>query len=132
MRKLNNVMLIDDDEIYQFLCGKIIKESGVTENVISSLDVKEALNHFKENQNEIPELVFLDINMPGLNGWDFLEHFKKLNIDLKHPVIIVMHSSSVFPEDKIKAGEYEEVYDFIDKPLTINSIRELTEKYFSK
>lgn len=130
MKKIKNLMLIDDDETYQFLCGKIIQDSGVTENLISCLSGEEALNYFKDKKGEVPNLVLLDINMPGMNGWDFLEEFKSVAPLLTSRVVIAMHSSSIFPEDKIKAGQYREVADFIEKPLTPESVKNLVKNMF--
>jgi CheY-like chemotaxis protein len=130
MKKLKNVMLVDDDDTYQFLCGKIISDSGITENVIPCMSGEDALSYLKQKKGPVPELILLDINMPGMNGWDFLEEFKILPPELKTGLIIAMHSSSIFPEDKIKAGGYKEVADFIEKPLTTKSAKELVERIF--
>jgi two-component system, chemotaxis family, chemotaxis protein CheY len=126
---LDNILIIDDDKIYQLLCKQIIRNAHVTRHVESCLSAEEGLDLLKRGKN-LPELIFLDINMPGMNGWDFLEAFKKLDAHIRNKVKIVMLSSSVFAADKIKAGTYREVADYVVKPLTIQRTQEIVRKYF--
>jgi two-component SAPR family response regulator len=128
-KMLDNVAIIDDDKIYQLLCKQIIRNAQITRNVESCLSAEEGLDILKSGK-DLPELIFLDINMPGMNGWDFLEAFKKLPADIRAKVKIVMLSSSVFAADKIKAGTYQEVTDYVVKPLTIQRAQEIVGKYF--
>jgi two-component SAPR family response regulator len=129
VKTLDNILVVDDDKIYQLLCKQIIKNAQVTHNVISCLSAEEGLDLLKE-QAPLPELIFLDINMPGMNGWDFLEAFKRLDKSIRDRVKIVMLSSSVFAADKIRAGTYNEVADYVVKPLTIQRAQEIVRKNF--
>ncbi|HEY6162136.1 MAG TPA: response regulator [Bacteroidia bacterium] len=129
VRTLDNILVVDDDKIYQLLCKQIIKNANVTNNVISCLSAEEGIDLLKK-QEPLPELIFLDINMPGMNGWDFLEAFKRLDKSIRDRVKIVMLSSSVFAADKIRAGTYNEVADYVVKPLTIQRAQEIVKKNF--
>jgi two-component system, chemotaxis family, chemotaxis protein CheY len=128
-KMLDHILIIDDDKIYQLLCKQIIRNANVTHHVDSCLSAEEGIDLLKSGK-ELPQLIFLDINMPGMNGWDFLDAFKKLDNSIRRKVKIVMLSSSVFAADKIKAGTYREVTDYVVKPLTIQRAQEIVQKYF--
>lgn len=132
-----NIMLIDDDEVFGFIFEEIIENSGLDLKLHIFKNGKDALNYFKEAGSKdsiegIPELVFLDINMPGINGWDFLEEYRRLGIAEKKHSVFTMLSSSVFDSDKSKARQYEEVSGFIVKPLTIDDVKRIAETYLVK
>lgn len=135
MRKINSVLLIDDDAPTNFIHKKIIQNSGLVEVIHIAQGGREAL-HFlnsKEqnvNNGQIPDVIFLDINMPAMDGWEFLAEYKKLeNVQAKR-VIIVMLTTSLNPDDELKAREIKEVYGFKNKPLTKQMIEEIVDKEF--
>lgn len=131
MKTLENIMIVDDDRLYQLLCKEIIKNASITKQVTSCLSAEAALAVIKKGKaKNVPDLIFLDINMPDMDGWDFLEEFKKLGKSIKEKIKIVMLSSSVFATDKIKAGTYHEVTDYVVKPLTVKRAQEIVDKYF--
>lgn len=133
-KKLDNIMLIDDDEIANFIYTKIIANAHVTDNIQSFQSASEALEYIKgcENGNIPPDIIFLDINMPVMSGWDFLEEYKQIASDVKGKTSIYMLSSSVYKEDLEKARSYKEVEDYIIKPLTSEKLIEIAKSYNGK
>jgi len=121
MRKLKKVFLVDDDETSNFLNSLLLKSMEITDKVEIAKNGEEALTKFialKElNEKEWPELVLLDINMPVMDGFEFLEEFYKLYADDQEYTKIVMLTSSNSPKDIAKAQKFN-IAGFINKPLT--------------
>ena len=107
-----NIFLVDDDETANFINEMQIKRFSNNLNVLTFTCAQKALHELK-NEFKVPEFIFLDIDMPNLNGWDFIDQFKTLQLNSK----IVMVTSSLNPNDKQKANEIEEVIAFIEKPM---------------
>lgn len=128
------VMIIDDDEINNFLCKKIIQVSGMAKDVYSFLSAQKGLEFLNLNKNEkpedLPDLIFLDINMPVMNGWDFLDEFRQIGIDSIKEIPVVILSSSVYQMDIDKSKNYSEVKEFVSKPLSNETLNNLWAKYF--
>jgi CheY-like chemotaxis protein len=123
-----NICLVDDDRIYQFTAKKIIESTGLTQTVLSFFNGEDAINYLKnssENNQPIPDIIFLDINMPIMDGWQFLEDFKTLIAGLKKKVTIYMVSSSVDDYDIKKSKEYSFVTDYIIKPINRERFEQL-------
>ncbi len=111
---------MEDDPITIMVCDRIMKMHGFAEAVKSCENGKIAIDYLKSINpaDEEPEIIFLDINMPVMNGWDFLEEYDTIkNNYLKSPRIFIL-SSTVDPEDYKKAKSFSTVEDFISKPLT--------------
>jgi CheY-like chemotaxis protein len=122
MTQINGLFLIDDDSIFNLIHTKTIEKVKFAQNVIAFDDPLNALKKLKElkntNPKTLPDLIFLDINMPVMDGWQFLEELKNLSIaGLEHCKVIIL-SSSIDPSDIKKSKQYTMVYDFISKPLT--------------
>ncbi|HMG11226.1 response regulator [Mucilaginibacter lappiensis] len=126
-----SVLLIDDDEINNFISIKLIKKALLNTEIMACLNGKFAIDQLADIQrkdpNKMPDYILLDINMPIMNGWEFLEEFKRLNIDPLGKSKIYIISSSVFSNDINKAKSYPLVKDFISKPLNVEKIKELFE-----
>ena len=123
------IMVIDDDDIVLFLHDLMIKESGLSSNPLTLSSGKEGIDYLKANYRESDSyLVFLDINMPVMNGWQFLEMIEELNYKLT--VIIV--SSSIDSADYQKAKQYPSVQEYVSKPLTIETCTRIKDSYILK
>lgn len=121
MEKFDKILIIDDDHINNFLFSRIIKLSGVSEDVETEKNASSALDALINNiatKQKLPDIIFLDINMPVMDGWQFLEKYKELPKRIKERIKLYMLSSSVSHVDIEKAKEYEDVVDYISKPLT--------------
>lgn len=131
-------MLVDDDDANNFYSNILIQEAACSCQVKTKTSVNEAFEYIsgtgymtkRETESPFPELIFLDINMPVKDGWDFLEHYKKMKAFLVKLPVIIMISSSCNPQDKIKAESIPEVADIYDKPLTSEIINTVLFKYF--
>lgn len=124
------VCLIDDDKIYQFTARKILESTGLARSIVSFFNGSEAIGYFRENaqnKDQLPDVVFLDINMPVMNGWDFLDEFQQLRNKIEKTILIYMVSSSVDDTDIQKSRTYQEVKDYIVKPINRQRYQELME-----
>ena len=136
--KLNCVLLVDDDFATNFINKTIIKKTNITEHIQVALNGKEAIDYlckqgkFESESDKFPQpqLIFLDINMPVMDGWEFIEAYKNLNLENKENIIIVMLSSSFNPADKAKAESIAEIAAFKQKPMSKDSLLEIIQKIF--
>lgn len=132
---IEKVFCIDDDNITLVLCDMVIKKSGFAGEVITAKNGKEGLAwfsaYFSKNNTALkqdpPQLIFLDLNMPIMNGWDFLEDYLMKYAERIPETKVVILSSTVNPEDFLRANRYDIVIDFINKPLTGEGLQELME-----
>jgi CheY-like chemotaxis protein len=137
-RKLNCVLLIDDDEPTNFLNTMLIEETHCSEYIQVKQSGQDALNYLTscepyspESKNfPCPDLIFLDINMPAMNGWEFLAKYNELEKKHNGDCIIVMLTTSLDPEDEVKAKKIKGVTDFKYKPLTKKIVGEILDTYF--
>jgi len=139
---IQRVMLVDDDDVTLMICKLRLKKSNFCEEVITAENGEEAANYFEqqmtlpEDERVIPEIIFLDINMPIMNGWDFLEEFEKKYQHEFPKIKIDILSSSVDPKDEERAASHPLIMGFITKPLTDDNLNQLVNsenflKYFS-
>lgn len=123
-----HILIIDDDEINNFIAAKLIDKIPPKAKVSTCVNGQEGIDFVKNklnNQDEFPDIIFLDINMPLMNGWEFLEEYEHIKNDIKKKVTINMLSSSVYNDDISKAETYTTVNKFISKPLTVDKIKDL-------
>jgi CheY-like chemotaxis protein len=129
------IYIIDDDKANNFLTKLMLEEVGLSNFRQFRLaeDALKALSNVFEtsNEEECPDLILLDINMPAMDGWSFLEEFRKLQGQFTCKPKIYLLSSSDYPGDYEKRKNYPEVVDFLDKPLSEDVAKWLKEKYFS-
>ena len=129
MSQLPKILLIDDEESANFLHKAIIRHSKCAEEVVSTTRGIDALEYLTEEMEEgsIPDLIFLDVNMPNMSGWEFIEHYSKLN--MKFPILIML-TSSIDPRDLEKASEIQTISAFRSKPLTFEMLNEIIDEFF--
>jgi len=113
------VWFIDDDEINNMLSERLISRVMPKASVHSFLYAEDALDLLKQEPSKLPDAIFLDINMPRMNGWEFLDSISVLNISVN----IYMLTSSIDPRDQEKASKFSQVNDFISKPLREDRLR---------
>ncbi|HSH64911.1 MAG TPA: response regulator [Bacteroidia bacterium] len=130
---LGCIMLVDDNPDDNFFHERVIRNNQFSECVIPMESAMEALDYLKgnmEKQSPHIDIILLDINMPGMNGWEFLEEYDKLDKKLKAGVIVVMLTTSESQEDKEKLLKLGFTTEFKTKPLTKEMMEEILEKYF--
>lgn len=118
--RYRRVLLIDDNEIDNFINERMITTSHFSEEVIVKNSCDAALEYLQslENQDNYPEIVFLDLNMPVKDGFAFLEEFESLPEAIKTTSKIVVLSSSISPEDISRASTNPHVFKYVNKPLS--------------
>jgi CheY-like chemotaxis protein len=130
----NTVLLIDDDEINNMICTKIISKNDFAGNIVACSSARQGLKYLEETQTDsekvVPSVIFLDINMPVMNGWDFLDQYKQMDSLQGKEIILIMLSSSSSSSDLTRAKSYPQVSDYITKPLTATHLQQIREKFF--
>jgi CheY-like chemotaxis protein len=137
--KLSCIMVIDDDEPTNFISTMLIEEAECTHHLEIVDSGMKALNFLKKATTEVaspgdfiaPDLIFLDINMPRMNGWEFLTEFRKISNEHVPQPVIIMLTTSLNPDDKQRAENIPEITDFENKPLTKEMIERIIKKYFN-
>ena len=127
-------MLVDDNHDDNFFHEREIKKIHLTNIVKTKNSGIEALEYLKSknsNKDPHPDLIFLDINMPGMNGWEFLEEYNKLDKELQSHAIIIMLTTSQNPDDEARAKTWPFVSDYVTKPLTKEIMENIVNKYFN-
>jgi CheY-like chemotaxis protein len=130
MKKIDIACVIDDDDIYTFTIKKIIDNSQLAEKTLYFPNGKVALDFFNEYLHQtthLPDLILLDINMPVLDGWQFMDEFIKLSPLINKRIVVYIVSSSIDRADFNKAKGYEQISDFIVKPVSSATFRKMVE-----
>jgi CheY-like chemotaxis protein len=135
MKKINCILLVDDNPGDNYFNAYIIKDADICNHTPVAINGFEALDYLRkseENQTEFPnpDIIILDINMPRMNGFEFLEQYNHLDGKLRSKTPIVMLTTSANPEDRRRAKTYEEVSDFKLKPLSVEMLNEIIEKHY--
>lgn len=128
MMKLKRITLIDDDEVYTFLTKKAIEQTNLAEVMNVFTNGLDALDFIKENKNNadsLPEIIFLDLSMPIIDGWQFLQEYIKLYPKIEKSIVIYICTSSISPDDIIKARDISVVTDFVIKPIAKDKLIEI-------
>jgi len=123
-------IVIDDSKLDCFIAEKIIRNTGMSESIRSFVDAKEALEHIKNNQATdatIKTILIVDIQMPVMNGFEFVEAFEQLPEEIQKDYTIYVLSSSINESDLNRVRNYKSVKHFLNKPLTSNTLSALVE-----
>ena len=129
-KKLNCILLVDDDPDDNLFHQIIINKMNIVHTIAIAKNGLEALAFLKKEEQVPPEIIFLDINMPKMNGWEFMEEYKHLDAKQKSKVLVVMLTTSANPDDKRKAKELADLTGFQTKPLSKEMINELLQEHF--
>ena len=130
---LNCILLIDDDEPTNFLNRLTLEQAGCTRDIRVAQSGQEALDYLHscgEGTPPRPDLIFLDINMPAMDGWEFLERYRRLPSERKADIVLIMLTTSLNPDDELRTRAIPEVSGFENKPLSQQRVNALLEKYF--
>ncbi len=130
--KFYAVMLIDDNEIDNLINQKMIEAAGIAEHIYTHTGARSAIEFLKnlekldkETKDVLPDIIFLDIDMPLMDGFQFLDEFEKLSDNTKQKCKVVMLTSSINPQDVNKSKKYSYVKKYINKPLSQDNLANL-------
>jgi len=127
MIHFDSIFLVDDDPINNLINNRLLKKVELTKNIEEFLEGQYAIERISEIPVDKNILIFLDINMPVMNGWEFLAIYQDRFIERNDKIIIL--SSSIDFQDRQKAQEFSIVSDFLEKPLTLDKIQFQLDKY---
>ena len=120
--KIKNILLIDDSDIDNFINKSVLVKADIAENILTKTSAKEALSYLSDENNVFPDIIFLDIRMPEMDGFEFLEECVNFPDHLKSKCTVFMLSSSIDPNDAERAKQHNVVKKHLTKPLTLNLI----------
>lgn len=129
-KKLPLIAIIDDDTIYQFMLTRILNNNKLAEKIITFTDGEKAIQHLMDNKiahENIPDVIFLDVNMPIMDGWMFIEAYANMKTEIHKKIVIFMLSSSVDPVDIERAGKISEISNYIVKPIKLEEVKRIFE-----
>jgi len=133
---LDTILCIDDDPITLMLCKMVITKASFSNEIATAKNGEEALKYFNtlkqtnSNSNLIkhPQLIFLDLNMPVMGGWEFLDSFATADYSDYNDTKVIILSSTIDPEDLEKSKKYSMVIDFLSKPISKEMLEYLKDK----
>ena len=128
MKKIGTFCIVDDDDIYQFTTSLLLKKTDLVNKIIVFSNGLKAINFLKDEmgtKENIPDVLFLDINMPVMDGWEFLEEYLLIKPMMPKTVVIYMVSSSVDERDVLKAKSISALSGYLVKPISSQNIMEV-------
>lgn len=122
--------IIDDDSIYVTLIKKIIQTRHLCENLLVFKDGKQSIDYFEAllthpDQDKIPDIIFIDLNMPVMDGWEFIERFSKIEHQFNKTITLYIVSSSIDPADIERAKSLSNIKDYLTKPVHIAELESI-------
>lgn len=121
----DTVLLIDDNEIDLFISKKILQVNQFSNEILTTTSPRHALSMLADESSQLPEVLFLDLNMPIMDGFRFLQEFAQLSDYVRDNVAIVVLTSSENVYDREMAARTKCVFEFVSKPLTDDKVRSL-------
>ncbi|PIB36906.1 hypothetical protein BFP72_16590 [Reichenbachiella sp. 5M10] len=128
------ILLIDDNPDDNFFHERVIRKGNYAKSVVAIQSGQKALDYLisrDAHPDKHPQLILLDINMPGMNGWEFIEEYKKLDLKFQSQIMVIMLTTSTNPDDQTKAESLDLLSEFKTKPLTTDMMDEIVKKHFS-
>lgn len=141
MDKVKCILLVDDDPITNFLNEELIDDLNIAEHVEIVCSGRDALDYiclegkFHDVDRSLrprPNIIFLDINMPLMDGFEFLEVYSTLDVSKKAEIVVIFLTTSDAQKDQLKATNKAEVEDFIEKPLRAEELLKIVGQYFER
>lgn len=130
MSPIKNILLVDDDVTFVFLTKRIISATNIVTNINEFNDSQDAIDFLKDNTDDkdlLPDVIFLDLSMPVMDGWGFLEEYVAIESKINKKIPLFIVSSSISPHDIERAKQFSMVSDFIIKPLVKEKFIEIME-----
>ncbi|MBB01005.1 MAG: response regulator [Saprospirales bacterium] len=134
MKRLHTILLVDDDAPTLFLNKLVIEDLDCTDRVLTAENGRQAIDMLTEKIDDeflCPDLILLDINMPIINGWEFMDKYQTLSAEQKAKIVVVMVTTSLNPDDRSRAESIEDIKDFVSKPLDEITLKDIIEKHFN-
>ena len=134
MKRLHTILLVDDDAPTLFLNKLVIEDLDCTDRVLTAENGRQAIDMLTEKIDDeflCPDLILLDINMPIINGWEFMDKYQTLSAKQKAKIVVVMLTTSLNPDDRSRAESIEDIKDFVSKPLDEITLKDIIEKHFN-
>ncbi|WP_394342345.1 response regulator [Sediminitomix flava] len=132
---MKRILLVDDREVDNYINTLICQDTGLVEIIDSCKNGKDAIDYLSTKGDDDnypkPDIIFLDINMPIMNGWEFLEAYDQLDKDKQGGKVIIMLTTSLNPDDIARAKQYTSLDEFRSKPMTKEMFIDIIEKYES-
>lgn len=131
MTTSKSICVIDDDLIFQYITKKIIDKNQLFSTVTCFENGREAMEYFQKNSNpdHLPDIILLDINMPEMDGWAFMDELNKEDFLSNKDTAIYISTSSIAKEDRDKAAGYPKILGYLCKPISREMLQELSLKH---